>query len=462
MSSFRFRKISFLTLVLSLVSLFHIQSVAATGDPLLLLDYEELDEQHFVVSTYLCDINSLSVLSVPIAFNPESVQVCGFDSETGSFIDITDGTIPSPAEARNGKRGLAFDDALFAHDKWAGVLICNNYYPYISNEEGLIKFTMYTLNDKYSFTGQNDFFKIYFKRISDEPEQIRIATKNNAQHYDAASPNGTIFVNMSEVIDIKYQFDGDVFSDDVVVTPPADEDTQGGSADKDESKDNTDKTDKTDSTGSDKEPSGSDKDDSDKPEDTQKPEDKTDETETPEKIMFSDVAKDFWAYEPIYSLAEKKIINGYEDGTFKPNGSITRAELATIVTIAKQCELIDNKKVFSDSETDAWYNKYLVTAFDAEFISGYPDGTFKPNNLISRQDLCVVLAKAFLKDVSSDDKELSFADADEIDSYALESVKKIASAEIVKGRDGNLFAPKANATRAEVARMVYLCLELAK
>ncbi|MBQ7793690.1 MAG: S-layer homology domain-containing protein [Clostridia bacterium] len=384
---------------------------------MLLLAYEEIDEQHFAVNTYMCDIDSLSIMSFPLAFNNESVEVCAYDAETGEFSDITDGVL-TPTQAYGGKNGISFNDKLFNADAWGGELICNNFYPYISNEEGIIKLTMYSLNDKYSFAGQNELCKVYFKRISDQPAQIRIATKYNAENYDVASADGATFINMIDIIDVQYQYNGDVFDDSIVVVQPDEETENNSGVDGD--------TESTGSTSSSSSGSGTtggntssemsdeevDTDIQDSTEDTDKTDDTSDNVseEVPEsKIFFTDVDESFWAYEPIYKLAEKKIINGYEDQTFKPNGNITRAELATIAVVAKELELLESEAVFSDSAVSAWYNRYLITAYKAGFISGYPDGSFKPDSYISREDLCVVLAKAFLADAAEDAGELSFA-----------------------------------------------------
>ncbi len=98
---------------------------------------------------------------------------------------------------------------------------------------------------------------------------------------------------------------------------------------------------------------------------------------------FSDVAQGAWCRRSIATLTNAEIISGYTDGTFKPNAPITRAELATI--IARFAKLDVNTKTFSDINGH-WAQKYIEQAAGNGWIDGYTDGTFRPNQNIKRAE----------------------------------------------------------------------------
>lgn len=98
---------------------------------------------------------------------------------------------------------------------------------------------------------------------------------------------------------------------------------------------------------------------------------------------FSDVAQGAWCRRSIATLTNAEIISGYTDGTFKPNAPITRAELATI--IARFAKLDVNTKTFSDINGH-WAQKYIELAAGNGWIDGYTDGTFRPNQNIKRAE----------------------------------------------------------------------------
>ena len=101
-------------------------------------------------------------------------------------------------------------------------------------------------------------------------------------------------------------------------------------------------------------------------------------------ITFSDVPADNAYYQAIYNLVNRGVINGYEDGTFKPDNTITRAEFAKVIMVS---ELGDaNIPAAASNFTDTnghWADKYIAAAVNAGIINGYPEGTFKPDNTVT-------------------------------------------------------------------------------
>ncbi len=176
----------------------------------------------------------------------------------------------------------------------------------------------------------------------------------------------------------------------------------------------------------------------------------------PEKIDFSDVPESHWAYEYITAMTKRGIINGYEDGTFRPDSNITRAEFAAVLCRADGAEpaAAPETPAFGDVASNDWYAPYVMWAYNAEYVRGYPDGTFMPNDNITREDICVILARLLGGAAAEYTGGSGFSDQSEISDYALSSVMMLKSAGIINGRENNVFAPKDAAARAEAAKML--------
>ncbi|MFD1929327.1 S-layer homology domain-containing protein [Sporosarcina siberiensis] len=109
---------------------------------------------------------------------------------------------------------------------------------------------------------------------------------------------------------------------------------------------------------------------------------------------FKDVNEKNFAYNDIAAVAEKGIVIGREKGMFYPNGALTRAEMASILSRAFELTKTSNQsKQFSDVHSSHWAYNAIVELVNSELTSGYPDGTFKPNNKITRAEFSVFLDK---------------------------------------------------------------------
>lgn len=154
-----------------------------------------------------------------------------------------------------------------------------------------------------------------------------------------------------------------------------------------------------------------------------------------------------WANEVIKEWIEKDIITGYPDGTFKPNSSITRAEFMTLVN--KAFGYKDEAQIeFSDVNDKAWFMGTVKKAAAAGYIGGYPDGTVRPNNPISRQEVAVVIAKIAGLSAEAESADL-FTDALSIPGWSKGQVGAAAAAGYMGGYPDGSFRPANNITRAE-------------
>ena len=169
-------------------------------------------------------------------------------------------------------------------------------------------------------------------------------------------------------------------------------------------------------------------------------------------FKFSDLPSTHWSYNYVNTLAENFILNGYLDGTFKPDANITRAEFAKIIVSATDTLDTTAKAEFSDVSEDDWYNYYVASAYKEGFIKGYPDGTFRPNDYITRADICTIVSRSLgsPNTVSG----MQFDDDQAIPSYAKIPVYALVKLEIINGMGDGTFAPKANATRAQTAKII--------
>jgi hypothetical protein len=178
--------------------------------------------------------------------------------------------------------------------------------------------------------------------------------------------------------------------------------------------------------------------------------------------VFADTAASYWGYKAISSLTSKDIISGYPDGTFKPDASITRAEFATILVKALGLNISGTTGKFMDVTGDAWYYGTVNAAASTNLISGMGDNLFAPNTLITREQMALMISKALGdKTPAADGTELStFKDKSAVSSWAISGMIKAARAGIISGMTTDTLAPTANATRAQATEMIYKMLNI--
>ncbi|WP_392530284.1 DUF1565 domain-containing protein [Nostoc sp. C117] len=176
-------------------------------------------------------------------------------------------------------------------------------------------------------------------------------------------------------------------------------------------------------------------------------------------VAFKDVPANYWAKVYIEALASQNIIAGFPDGTFKPNEPVTRAQFATIITKALT-PLVKRAGIqFKDVASNFWAYAAIQSAYQSQFVSGYPDGTFKPQQQIPRVQALVALANG-LGLTANDQNVVSFyTDAAQIPNYAIASVAAATVRQLVINYPtAKQLNPNRQATRAEVAAFVYQAL----
>jgi hypothetical protein len=169
---------------------------------------------------------------------------------------------------------------------------------------------------------------------------------------------------------------------------------------------------------------------------------------------FPDLNADFWALQYITTLSQKDIINGFADGTFRPNENVSRAEFAKMIVKAMGWMLITpDKPSLSDITRNHWCYSYIETAKIHGVINGYKNGRFRPNESITRAEVAkmIVAAAQFSKtkneDIPYKDVSGSF--------WASDSIVTAKANNIISGYKDGTFRPTCNATRAEAAKMIF-------
>ncbi|WP_353931199.1 DUF1565 domain-containing protein [Okeanomitos corallinicola TIOX110] len=174
---------------------------------------------------------------------------------------------------------------------------------------------------------------------------------------------------------------------------------------------------------------------------------------------FRDVPNGYWAKTYIEALASQNIIAGFPDGTFRPNEPVTRAQFAAIITKALQPPVKRPAINFRDVQTNFWAYSAIQEAYKSQFVAGYPDGTFKPQQQIPRVQALVALANGLNFSANNNSVLGIYADASQIPNYAIGSVAAATVRELVVNYPSvQQLDPNRQATRAEIAAFVYQAL----
>ena len=168
--------------------------------------------------------------------------------------------------------------------------------------------------------------------------------------------------------------------------------------------------------------------------------------------VFTDIV-DHWAQASVESMYAKGIINGFGDGTFKPEQNVTRAEFVKMIAMIIGLDVTGDAD-FADVDDNSWYNGYVAAAVNAGIVKGTDEGKFNPDLYITRQDAAVMLARVLnYKGVTFDASSVGFNGEASIADYAKDSVNGMAAIGIISGYNGG-FAPKENTTRAQAAALL--------
>ncbi|MCW2279125.1 serine hydrolase [Heliophilum fasciatum] len=177
---------------------------------------------------------------------------------------------------------------------------------------------------------------------------------------------------------------------------------------------------------------------------------------TEKTVTMSDIS-DHWAKVAIERAVERGIVQGYPDGTFGPDQQVTRNQATVLLAKALGLTPSSAAPAFVDEEQiPAWSRPYVATAVAEKLIGGYEDNTFRGEQTITRAEIAVLIARAL--GLQSDKELLGYDDAEQVPAWAKSFVVALTEAKLLNGRENNRFAPNDAVTRAEAA---VLALKLA-
>ena len=172
------------------------------------------------------------------------------------------------------------------------------------------------------------------------------------------------------------------------------------------------------------------------------------------KQKFWDVDKSHWAFEAIAELTDRGVINGYNDGSFKPEETISRAEWAKIMVGAAGISTDDDEVYFRDMDGH-WAVPYVNAASD--YLTAYSDNTYRPDQAVVREDVTMALVR--LKGYSIDDVDYSylstFTDMNSISNNMKAYIAVAVEKGLINGFEDNTFRGQSTLTRAEAAKLLW-------
>jgi S-layer homology domain len=177
------------------------------------------------------------------------------------------------------------------------------------------------------------------------------------------------------------------------------------------------------------------------------------------QVSFSDVSSTYWAANFIQELASRDIIKGFPDGSFRPNDPVTRAQFAAMVRKAFKASDVRSAVSFVDVPSNYWAAQAIQEAYTTGFLAGYPGNVFRPNENIPRAQVLVSLANGLNYSSTTTTALEVYNDAADIPNYARPSITAATERRIVVNYpDVKFLNPNQVATRADVAAFIYQAL----
>lgn len=169
--------------------------------------------------------------------------------------------------------------------------------------------------------------------------------------------------------------------------------------------------------------------------------------------LFNDVLKNYWGLNAIESLSEKGIISGYPDKTFRPEDLVSREQTLKMLCVTFGIEGTGFANNFNDVDANEWYYPYVASAVSKGAINGIGNGVFGIGMNISREDFAVIFHR--LMGAPKASATAAFDDIANVSAYAVDAVSYMKEAGIIAGYEDNTFKPAANLTRAEAATIIF-------
>jgi hypothetical protein len=171
---------------------------------------------------------------------------------------------------------------------------------------------------------------------------------------------------------------------------------------------------------------------------------------------FGDVPPGFWAGAAIQTLVGRGIVSGFPDGTFRPDAPLTRAQFLKLLVLTLGLKPASAATPFTDVGASDWFAPYVAAAVQAGLARGVSANRFDPGGTVTREEMAVLLARALRLSGSS---ALPFSDAAAVDGWAVAGIQAAVAAGYLSGLPGGSFDPRGPTTRAQAAKVLALALQ---
>jgi hypothetical protein len=173
------------------------------------------------------------------------------------------------------------------------------------------------------------------------------------------------------------------------------------------------------------------------------------------QARFADIDPDFWAYSSVCGLHAEWITKGYPDGTFRPAESVNRAQMAAFIVKARYGEFFSYSPTphFSDVTAGHWAFRYIQKMYDEGITAGYPDGTYRPSENVSRAQMAVFIISSKFPGTFPYNHTPHFSDVT-ADHWAFRYIQKMYDEGISTGYADGTYRPSQNVSRAQMATFI--------
>ena len=181
-----------------------------------------------------------------------------------------------------------------------------------------------------------------------------------------------------------------------------------------------------------------------------------------ENTDFNDMNGYDWAADAVRELRKRHIISGVSETEFNPGGNVKREDFAKILISAAGYDLSGSTDVFEDVRSGEYYEKYVNAAYEHGIVNGIDNAMFGIGMPITRQDIAVMLYRAFFTEKDPIIEHTDFTDSGEISAYAQEAVSALVRARVINGMEDGSFRPMEYASRAQAAQLIYKLISIGR
>ncbi len=187
-------------------------------------------------------------------------------------------------------------------------------------------------------------------------------------------------------------------------------------------------------------------------------------TENADDLAYTDVSEEYWGYEAISFLSGMGVLNGFADGSFRPEDNVTREQFAKMIVCALKLEDKGERYSYSDADENEWYKIYLDIAASYNIMHGTGNGQFGIGENLIRQDMAIVATRIYSagyipKKESRNANILPFKDSSEVSEYAYDAMLQAYNLGLINGMSSEIIAPLETVTRAQAAQVIYNALK---